>query len=164
MKTFILLVMVILAMIFCTCTQNINVEDENKAVMRNWFEEGWNQHNPDVIDDFFAPSFFMHGLDVDLADWKVFVAKNIKAFPDISYTVEDMIAEGDKVVVRWSFRGTHQGEFMGIPATGKQVTANGMNIARFANGKIIEDWGNWDALGLLQQFDAAPPLGKGDNE
>jgi steroid delta-isomerase-like uncharacterized protein len=160
MKTSILVVLALSTLIFCACTQNMNVEDENKAVMRNWFEEGWNQHNPNVIDDFFAPSFFMHGLDVDLADWKVFVATNIKAFPDINFTVEDLIAEGDKVIVRWSYRGTHQGESMGIPATGKQVTVTGMNIARFADGKIIEDWGNWDALGLLQQLGAVPPLGE----
>jgi predicted ester cyclase len=80
------------------------------------------------------------------------------AFSDISITVEDQIAEGDKVVSRWTIRGTHKGEYMGIAPTGKQVTITGISIYRIEKGKIVEDWANSDMLGMLQQLGAIPSL------
>jgi predicted ester cyclase len=80
------------------------------------------------------------------------------AFPDQRYTVEDLIAEGDKVVSCYTFRGTHQGEFLGVPATGKVATWTGILISRFAGGKDVEDWESFDALGLLQQLGAIPQM------
>jgi predicted ester cyclase len=80
------------------------------------------------------------------------------AFPDMHYTVEDLIAEGDKVVCRWTVRATHQGEFMGVPATGKVVTWTGISITRFAGGKDVEDWESFDMLGLMQQLGAIPQM------
>jgi predicted ester cyclase len=76
----------------------------------------------------------------------------LQAFPDLQITVEDMVAEGDKVAVRWRLRATHQGEFMGIPPTGNQVTMTGIDINRLEGGRLVERWGNEDMLGLLQQL------------
>jgi len=79
------------------------------------------------------------------------------AFPDGRYTIEDMIAEGDKVVSRWTVRATHKGEYQGIPATGKQVTFTNIVISRIAGGKIVEAWGEYDSIGLMRQLGAIPP-------
>ena len=131
-------------------------EEENKTVVRNWFEEGMNKQNPDIIDEFFDINHVYHDpsqpKDLNLDEWKQFISTVFTAFPDIHFTVDDQVAEGDKVATRWTFRGTHQGEFMGVPATGKQVTVTGINIIRRANGKCVEDWGNWDVLGMFQQL------------
>jgi steroid delta-isomerase-like uncharacterized protein len=78
------------------------------------------------------------------------------AFPDLEVTVEDVIAEGDLVAVRWTARGTHQGDLFGIAPTGKQATVTGITIDRFSGGKVAESWTNWDTLGLLQQLGAVP--------
>jgi steroid delta-isomerase-like uncharacterized protein len=78
------------------------------------------------------------------------------AFPDLRYTVEDQLAEGDLVASRWTVRGTHRGELMGIAPTGKEIGLTGITIQRFANGKIAEEWWNWDTLGLMQQLGAIP--------
>jgi steroid delta-isomerase-like uncharacterized protein len=82
------------------------------------------------------------------------------AFPDGRTTIDDIIAEGDKVVVRATMKGTHKGEFMGIPATGKQVTISGIDVTRFVNGKSTEHWGQWDTLGMMQQVGVVPPPGQ----
>jgi steroid delta-isomerase-like uncharacterized protein len=81
------------------------------------------------------------------------------AFPDLQFTVEDIIDQDDRVVIRWSSRGTHQGELMGLAPTGKIVTVTGISIDRFADGKVAESWTNWDVLGLMRQLGAAPPPG-----
>jgi steroid delta-isomerase-like uncharacterized protein len=80
------------------------------------------------------------------------------AFPDTRMTIEDEIAEGDKVVIRWTIRGTHKGEYMGIAPTGKEVTVTGISVYRIERGKIVEDWSNNDMLGMLQQLGAIPSL------
>ena len=82
------------------------------------------------------------------------------AFPDLQFTIEDMVAEGDFVVVRHTTRGTHQGNFRGIPPTGKQVSGTGMFIDRIVNGKAVEQWINGDDLGLLQQLGVVPTPGQ----
>ena len=78
------------------------------------------------------------------------------AFPDFHHTVEDLVAEGDKVVPRLTLRGTHQGDFQGLPPTGKQVTFSGINVMRLEDGKIVEHWSIGDTLGMLQQLGAIP--------
>jgi len=87
---------------------------------------------------------------------KELIAGYRAAFPDIHVTIEDQIADGDLVVSRWSAKGTHQGELMGIPATGKHATVTGITIDRIADGLIVESWNNWDTLGLMQQLGAIP--------
>jgi len=93
-------------------------------------------------------------------EFKQLLSLYITAFPDARFTVEDQIAEGDRVASRYTFRGTHQGELMGIAPTGKQVTVTGMIINRIVNGKSEEGWLNFDALGMLQQLGAAPVPGQ----
>jgi predicted ester cyclase len=78
------------------------------------------------------------------------------AFSDAQITVDDQIAEGDKVASRWTGRGTHDGELMGVPPSGRQVTVDGLVVSRVANGKVVEEWVNWDTLGMLQQVGAVP--------
>lgn len=84
--------------------------------------------------------------------------------PDMHVTTEIMFAEGDRVVRRWRAIGTHEGELMGIPPTGKQLTLTANTIYRFADGKIVEAWWNFDALGFQQQLGVIPPLGQGEGE
>ena len=80
------------------------------------------------------------------------------SFPDLHFTIEDMVAEGDKVVYRYSLRGTHQNDFMGIAATGKQINVTGIHIYRVDDSKLQEEWENWDMLGLMRQLGVVPPL------
>jgi steroid delta-isomerase-like uncharacterized protein len=87
-----------------------------------------------------------------------FLGQYLNAFPDVKATVEDLMADGDKVVARVSYRGTHQGAFRGIPPTGKQIAVTGINIFRIANGKLVEHWGLTDRLAVLQQLGVVPPL------
>jgi steroid delta-isomerase-like uncharacterized protein len=130
----------------------------NKLTVHRTFEEIWNRSNFAVIDERFASDYVGHSAtEIQGPEGaKQFVAAMRNAFPDFQYTVEDEIAEGDKVVHRWSARGTHTGEFQGIPPTSAQVTITGISICRVANGKIVEGWTNVDMLGLLQQLGAAP--------
>lgn len=106
----------------------------------------------DYVERFALPP----GLPTGLAGFKLFWRTVLSAFPDLRYTVDDAIAEGDKVVLRITARATHQGEFQGIPPTGRQVTWTEIHIGRLANGKLVEHWGNVDQLGLLQQIGAIP--------
>ena len=130
--------------------------EENKALVRRLFEEVWNQGNLDVIDEIFAADYVghmpgspdIHGPEAG----KQFVTMFRTAFPDIKFTVEDQIAEGDKGVTRWTYTATHKGEWMGIPPSGVQVALTGISIDRFAGGKIVESWDNLDDLGLFQQL------------
>ena len=142
-------------------------EEENKALVRLLVEEGWNQANRDVIAATQAPTFIDHsappGFPSDQAGARQIAAMYLGAFPDLHLTLEDLIAEGDRVVARWSSRGTHRGEFMGLPPTGKVATSTGITILRVAGGKIIESWQNLDLLGLLQQLGAIPTRGQASN-
>ena len=138
--------------------------EENKAVVRRWYEES-NKGKEAVmaaVDQLFAPDYVCHGSgvipDIDLAGWRQLIPALWTAFPDQHYSLEDLIAEGDKVVIRYTFRGTHQGAFMGVPATGKVVTFTGIYISRIAGGKFVEDWESFDSLGLLQQLGAIPQM------
>ena len=139
--------------------------EENKAIARRLFEGVWNQGKLDVADEILAADYVFHApvpREVRGPEgFKQFVSMYRTAFPDVQYTIEDQIAEGDKVVTRWTCTGTHTGELMGIPPTGVQVTVTGIVIGRIAGGKIVEDWGNWDALGMLQQLGVVPPIGEG---
>ena len=134
--------------------------DEHKAHVRRFYDEVWNHGRFEVLDDLNAPSFQDHtpapGLPPTSEGVKALVAMYRTAFPDTQFTVDDMLAEGDRVVVRWTARGTHQGELQGIPPTNKQVTVTGMDLYRLDNGKTVEHWGNWDELRLLQQLGAIP--------
>jgi predicted ester cyclase len=135
--------------------------EQNKALVRRVNEEGLNQQNPALIDELCAPDFVFHNASrpiQDLQAYKQFLSKFLTAFPDAQFTTEDLIAEGDTVAVRRTFRGTHTSSLMGIPPTGRQVTITDMAILRVANGKFVEAWNNADDLGLLQQLGVIPAL------
>ena len=135
--------------------------EENKAVVRRMFE-AYNKHDLAALEDLCAPDYVWHGPagfgDMDLAAMKQVMPTWFAALPDLHWTVEDLIAEGDKVVSRYTCRGTHQGEFMGIPPTGKTVTVTAIIISRVAGGKCVEDWEEADMLGLFQQLGAIPQM------
>jgi steroid delta-isomerase-like uncharacterized protein len=135
--------------------------EENKALVRRWYEK-FNEHSLAGIMEDYAPDLVAHGTgsvpDMDLAGVKRFYVATFAAFPDAQLVIEDLIAEGDKVVQRWTMHGTHRGEFMGIPPTGKRVSLTGINIARIKDGKFVEGWNNEDDLGLMQQLGAIPQV------
>jgi len=134
--------------------------EANKALDRRSLEEVWNQGNLDVADELFDANFVYHitGIpDVQGPEGvKQVVTMYRTAFPDLQYTEEDMIAEADKVALLWTATGTHNGEFMGLPPSGNQITVTGISFGCFAGGKFVEEWSNYDALGLMEQLGAAP--------
>ena len=140
--------------------------EENKAISRRVIEEGWNQGKLAVIDEIYATDYVGHYVgspdNHGPEGEKQFVTMYRTAFPDFHITVHDMIAEGDKVVIRWTATGTHQGDLMSIPPTGVQETHTGISIAHIAGGKLVEFWCNWDALGMMQQLGVIPKPGKGE--
>ena len=137
----------------------------NKNAVRRLFEEVWNKGNLPLTDELFTPNYAHHDSSTpDVGRGPESEKKRATlyrtAFPDIRLTIEDIIAEGETVMARWSCRGTHTGVLSGIAPTGKQFNISGVSIARFAGGKMAEGWVNWDALGLMQQLGAVPELGK----
>ena len=138
---------------------------ENKALVHRFIEEMINQKDVAVIDQFFAANYVEHnpppGQSPNLEGTRQGFNTFMAVFPDCHFTIEDTIAEGDKVVVRGTFRGTHQGELMGLGPTGKQVTVSEVHIMRVVGGKIVEHWGQEDALGLMQQLGVIPAPGQG---
>jgi steroid delta-isomerase-like uncharacterized protein len=136
--------------------------EENKELVRR-YQEAYNTNNMDALDEIVAPNLISHSLMPGLAPGRESLRQlqqlTLAAFPDFHTTIEDLIAEGDKVVARCTTRGTHKGEFLGIPPSGKPFTFTWISIFRIADGKIVEHWGEEDALGWLQQLGAIPPMG-----
>lgn len=134
--------------------------EANKAVVRRFYEEVLNQKQLDVTEEVAGADFFSHGFPPGLppgpAGLKIFIGVFHEAFPDGQLTVDQMIAEGDTVATRLTFRGTQTGEFQGIPPTGKAVTVPALDVARLADGKIVEHWGGPDQFSLLQQLGILP--------
>jgi predicted ester cyclase len=127
---------------------------ENKLIYRRFIDEVLNGGDLSAVPRYSTADFIdhRHPETSGIEGTQKFLASLFAAFPDIRFTVEDMVAESDRVVVRVSIRGTHRGEFMGIAATGKQVQWTGINIGRFVDGKIVELWGESDQLGLMRQL------------
>ncbi|PYT76849.1 MAG: ester cyclase [Acidobacteria bacterium] len=141
------------------------MSEQNKTIVRRLFDELWNKGNLPVADELIAPTYTHHDASTpDLGRGPESEKKRVTlyrtAFSDLRLTVEDMIAEGETVVARWSCRGAHKGDLNGIAPTGKQFVISGVSIVRFAGGKMVEGWINWDALGLMQQLSVVPALGK----
>jgi predicted ester cyclase len=138
--------------------------EANKASVRRFYDEVFNKKNRAAIDEFIDPSCVDHaappGTPGGLKGVKQTLTMYLTAFPDLHFTVEDIIAEGDKVVARLTVRGTQQGVFMGIPPTGKQTTSTAIDINRIVGDKSVEHWLNMDTLGLLQQLGAIPAPGQ----
>ena len=135
--------------------------EENKAILRRFFDEVHMGGNLDLMSDMATQDYVNHSPswpDVIGPDsFREMVANMRSAFPDLADTIHDMIAEGNKVVTHWTFAGTHQGEFMGIPATGKQVEVGVVSISHFAGDKVVESWDYVDTLGMMQQLGVVPP-------
>ncbi len=140
--------------------------EENKAIADRWFEALTSLEGTEkAADELLAPDFVghcpptpdIHGPE----EYKQWIAKTFQAYPDARFIVEDMVAEGDRVVVRYTLRGTHEGTTrMGVAPTGKEVTASIIGILKLADGKIVEMWTNVDFLGLMQQMGAIPAPGQ----
>jgi steroid delta-isomerase-like uncharacterized protein len=137
----------------------MSVED-NKAIIRAYVEMVWNGKQLDRAEEVVASDFIDHaplpgqapGLEGAKRKWAMYLT----AIPDLRVTIEDLVAEGDKVAVRRSYEGTHQGELLGIPATGKQLQVGSISIFRLVDGKIAENWEQLDRLALLQQLGVIP--------
>jgi len=126
--------------------------EENKALVRREQEELWNHTgNLDAAEELFAPDY-IEAAKQEAADFR-------RGFPDVVSTIEDLIAEGNKVVARWRSRATHRGEYMGILPTGKGVEFTGISVYRMEGGKIAESWVSEDQFGLMRQIGAIPELG-----
>lgn len=142
--------------------------EQNKAFARQMLEVVFNQGNIGRADEFMAPDFVEReelppGIPRDREGVKLLTAMLHSAFPDFKATIEDMVAEGDKVVIRQTWSGTQKGEFMGIPPTDKSVAFGVIDILRMAGGKCVEHWGQMDSMGLMQQLGAIPaPEQSGD--
>jgi steroid delta-isomerase-like uncharacterized protein len=131
--------------------------EENKALARRSWES---VDDPETLDEVYAPDVVWHNPDQEvqgIEEAKQFIGMIKSAFPDMNTTVEDMIAEGDKVVTRITMRGTHQGDTEEFgPATGRQVEESGITIQRIEGGKIVEEWNSYDNLSLMQQLGLVP--------
>jgi len=129
--------------------------EANKELVRRLIEEAWNKGNLAVIDELISPDYVLH-IDAPGAPgregYKQAVEMHHAAWSDLRLTIEDMIAEGNKVAMRGTLRGVHEGEYMGIPPTGKQATWSAISIRRIEGGQIVEEWVELDMLGLLQQL------------
>jgi steroid delta-isomerase-like uncharacterized protein len=137
------------------------MSESNKALCRRFFEQVWNNRNLAAIDELFAPNYVRHtvsGPEFGTGPQSMHRMVNfyLGSFPDVRFTIDDVVAEQDKVVLRWTARATHQGQFEGIQPTGKAVNVSGTTLVRIAGGKIVEAWDSFDALGLLQQLGAFP--------
>ncbi len=142
--------------------------ESNKSLSRRFMEEGFGRGNLKVVDEIFAANHTNHGPGAlpgsakGPEGVKQLVTYYRNAFPDTQFTVDEQVAEGDRVVTRWTAHGTQKGEMPGvsgmpgIPVTGRPVTISGVTIDRFVNGKIVESWGLFDQLGMIQQLGLMP--------
>jgi steroid delta-isomerase-like uncharacterized protein len=141
------------------------MSEQNKTIVRRLFDELWNKGNLPVADELIAPTYTHHDASTpDVGRGPESEKKRVTlyrtAFADMRLTIEDLIAEGETVVARWTCRGAHKGDLNGIAPTGKQIAISGVSVVRFTGGKMVEGWINWDALGLMQQLGVVPELGK----
>jgi len=139
--------------------------EDNKSVVRRFYDKVMNGRNLAVLDDILAPTFEgfrVEGqtLSQNRQEFTQTMAMILNAFPDFHQTIHDWIAEKDKVVARWTIQGTQQGEYLGIPPTGKQINATGIDIFRVVDGRMEEHWVELDMLGTMQQLGVVPMPGQ----
>ncbi|RPJ20499.1 MAG: ester cyclase [Chloroflexi bacterium] len=134
--------------------------EQYKAAVQNLIEKGFNQKDMSAFTDYFSPNLTDHALPPNLPGGlegrTMFVSAFMSAFPDMHIHVEDTVIDGNKVVIRWSAHGTHKGDLMGIPPTGKEVSITGIAIDRFENGQSVEHWEIIDQMSLMQQLGVIP--------
>jgi steroid delta-isomerase-like uncharacterized protein len=138
------------------------IEEKNKAFIQAYTEDFWNKHNIAAFEKYYTTDFIMHFAngDQNSEQYKGLCQAYFTAFPDLHITTDDLVAEGDKVTKVWTANSTHNGEFMGIPATGKRIVVKGIEVFRIADGKIVEVWASMDNLGMMQQLGVIPPMGE----
>ncbi|HJR82278.1 MAG TPA: ester cyclase [Anaerolineales bacterium] len=136
------------------------MSEQLKTAAQNLIEKGFNQKDPSAFESYFSPALKDHALPPGMPEGfegrKMFYSAMLAAFPDMQVRIEDVLAEGNKLVTRWSAEGTQSGELMGIPATGKKVSISGIAIDRFENGQSVEHWEIFDQMGLMQQLGVVP--------
>jgi predicted ester cyclase len=136
------------------------MSEEYKTAARNFIEKGLNRKDMSALDEYFSPRLTDHalppGLPTGLEGRKMFASALLAAFPDLHVQLEDMVAEGEKLVTRYTVHGTHNGELMGIPPTGRQVSIGGIAMDRFEDGQSVEHWEQFDQMGLMQQLGVIP--------
>jgi len=133
--------------------------EANKELVRRFYEEVWNLGNLDVADEVFAPEYLRHDSRPSEpkpgpAGQKRIAADFRTAFPDLSFEVDLVLAEGELVAGRWTASGTHLGSWAGVEATGRRMRFSGLNVFRFSEGKVVEIWNHRDDLGLIEQLGA----------
>ena len=129
--------------------------EEMKALRRVGIQ-AWNEGRPELFDEVYAPNYRNHFSGETLDVIKQNLRNSRAAFADLTVTVDDQIVEGDRDVVRWTARGVHSGEYLGVPATGRRLEQTGINIGRFENGRIVEEWSRADDVGMLRQLGVLP--------
>ena len=138
---------------------------DNKSIVRRMYEEVWNKRNLEVAKELISPSHAMQLIDLpDSGIGPEAYARNVvqfvRAFPDLKFTVLDMVEENEKVVVLWNISGTHKGEFRGVAPTGKKVSVDGITISQLADGKIMDSYVSLDLWSMMQQLGAIPATGQ----
>lgn len=135
--------------------------EANKAIVARIWEEVYSQGDVSVVDEVMDERYLNHDLlpgeEPGAEGVKQFALSLRGAFPDLRFNVEEMLAKDDLVVTRWLATGTHEGEFLAVPASGRRMAATGMTMHRLENGRIVEGWTNWDALSMLTQIGVLPP-------
>jgi steroid delta-isomerase-like uncharacterized protein len=144
-----------------TQREGTSMSAENEALVRRYVEEVYDQRKLEIVDEIFAPDFTLHDPDLPGAERgpegiKRIVRTFVDAFPDLEVSLDDEMSSGDKVITRWTARGTQQGELMGIAPTGNRIDVTTISIWRVADGKIAEAWLVYDAFGMMQQLGLAP--------
>lgn len=140
--------------------KSVSIGYDTKAILSEFMEEVWNNGNLDVVDKFISSPYVIHhdpgdpweGQSLDLATFKKRVLHSRQIFPDLHFTVHEIVGEGDKVAISWYLHGTQKGDMDGLPATGKRVKVSGLTIYYFSNGKITGHWQIVDRLGFVQQY------------
>jgi len=133
----------------------------NKQLDSRVFEEIWNNQRLESADELLSPDFLFHDpqspFPVEgVKAYKEFVRFYLDAFPDLHFTIQRQVSDGETTMTRWSCTGTHKGDMPGIPATGRPISLTGITCSRVVDGKFVEAWSNWDALGLMQQLGVIP--------
>lgn len=137
--------------------------EKNRETVRRLVDELYNKGNLGIVDELFAPGFVGYDpASVMGSSGREALKEDVRqfrtAFPDSHVKIEEILAEGERVVYRWTSRSTHKGPFMDLPPTGKEVTISGIQILRFSGDRIVEGYSHWDALGLLRQLGVVPPM------
>lgn len=130
---------------------------DNKQIARRFMDECWSQGKLNTISELVADNCRFHdpvfpNLTAGAENIKNHIATCRRGFPDLKFTIDDMIAEGDEVVMHWTGRGTHSGSFLGMPPTNRKADVTGMSICRIANGKIVESWSHWNLMSMMEQL------------